>query len=246
MRNAYLNAMKRRKTKKSGQAAKTITPWKYEEQMSFLQVYIESRPTVTNLESPVSPPNSTECLPDTHSEGFDEDATRSPFYNRSPTPQSIRSNSSQSGRRNKTNLQELYDLMKSSHELRLQKTQNKQQDKEMDDSDLFFLSMSKAVKKLPKLEQSKIKLDLHTAISQAEIRFLEAQDQIRRTPIHITRQIISQPQQQGQQSQGHPSTSTPSYPSTSDFCTRTSTAPIETLESEEHNSRLSEYYVQFS
>lgn len=191
MRNAYLNAMKRRKTKKSGQAAKTIIPWKYEEQMSFLQVYVESRPTVTNLESPVSPPVSTESLPDTHSEGFDEDATRSPFYNRSPTPQLIRSNSSQSGRplHNKTNLH-FFDLMKSSHELRLQKIQNKQQDKEMDETDLFFLSMSKAVKKLPKLEQSKIKLDLHTAISQAHIRFLEAQDQIRRTPIHITGRLF--------------------------------------------------------
>lgn len=261
LRNAYVNAMKRRKTK-SGQAAKTITPWKYEEQMSFLKPYMESRPTVTNLkspespESPVSPPNSTESLPDTQSEGFNEDAIRSQFDSRSPTPQSIRSISSQSGKRpirNKTNLHELYDLMKTSHDLRLQKQQNKQLDKEMDETDLFFLSMSKAVKKLPKLEQSKIKLDLHTAISKAEIHFLQAQDQIRRTPIHINSQIISQPQQR-HQSPKHTSTSTPSLPSTSAFSyTRTSTAvaaPMETqtLESEQQNSCLSAYYAnaQFS
>lgn len=83
--------------------------------------------------------------------------------------------------------------MKSSHDLRLQKQQNKQQCKDMDETDLFFLSMSK---ELPKLEQSKIKLDLHSAISQAEIRLLEAQNQVRKTPINVTHHIISPSQQQ--------------------------------------------------
>ncbi|CAF4802567.1 unnamed protein product [Pieris macdunnoughi] len=112
-------------------------------------------------------------------------------------------------------------------------------------------NMSKALKKLPKLEQSKIKLDLHTAISQAEIRILEAQDQIRRMPINVTRQIISQPQQQRLQSPVHTSTSMLSFPSTSTFAyTPTFTAPMEasTLDSEQQDSRLSAYYsdIQFS
>lgn len=102
--------------------------------------------------------------------------------------------------------------MKSSHDLRLQKQQNKQQCKDMDETDLFFLSMSKAIKKLPKLEQSKIKLDLHSAISQAEIRLLEAQNQVRKTPINVTHHIISPPQQQKLQSDVHTSTSMLSYP----------------------------------
>ncbi|CAF4946457.1 unnamed protein product [Pieris macdunnoughi] len=243
LRNAYVNAMKRRKNKKSGQAA--IIPWKYEEQMNFLQTYIESRATVTNLESP---PNSVKS--DINLEESESDTIQSQLDNRSPTPQSSSSNYSRPVR-NKTNLHELYDLMKSSHDLRLQKQQNKLQDKDMDETDLFFFSMSKALKKLPKLEQSKIKLDLHTAISQAEIRILEAQDQIRRMPINVTRQIISQPQQQRLQSPVHTSTSMLSFPSISTFAyTPTFTAPMEasTLDSEQQDSRLSAYYsdIQFS
>ncbi|GBP43078.1 hypothetical protein EVAR_96340_1 [Eumeta japonica] len=59
LRNAYINALKRRKNKKSGQAAVLVTPWKYEEQMSFLQPFIKSRPSTTNL---MAPPDSPECL----------------------------------------------------------------------------------------------------------------------------------------------------------------------------------------
>ncbi|CAG4929415.1 unnamed protein product [Parnassius apollo] len=55
--------------------------------------------------------------------------------------------------------------------------------------------MSKAVKILPKLDQTKIKLDLHTAVSQAEIRKLQTQAQIFRTPINVTHQIVTRPQQ---------------------------------------------------
>lgn len=85
--------------------------------------------------------------------------------------------------------------MKSSQDLRRQK-QNFRQD--MDETDLFFLSMSKELKALPKLEQTKIKLDLHTAISQALIRQLEHRDKILKTPIKITTQrfIQSTPQHQ--------------------------------------------------
>lgn len=128
--------------------------------------------------------------------------------------------------------------MKSSHDLRLQKQQNKQQCKDMDETDLFFLSMSKAIKKLPKLEQSKIKLDLHSAISQAEIRLLEAQNQVRKTPINVTHHIISPPQQQKLQSDVHTSTSMLSYPRrgatqlswsrSSTICSTVSTTPAPT------------------
>lgn len=123
--------------------------------------------------------------------------------------------------------------MKSSHDFRLQKQQNKLQEKEMDKTDMFFLSMSKALKKLPSLDQSKIKLYLHTAIAQAQIRILEAQDRVRRTPINVTRQV--------------------DFPSTSSFSflSPTSIAPMmetPTLEMEQQNSHLAEYYsnVQFS
>ncbi|CAK1590191.1 unnamed protein product [Parnassius mnemosyne] len=87
-------------------------------------------------------------------------------------------------------------MMKSSHDLRIHKHHSKQQEDNMtDETDLFFLSMSKAVKKLPKLDQTKIKLDLHTAVSEAEIRKLQTQAQILRTPINVTHQIVTRPQQ---------------------------------------------------
>ena len=105
--------MKRRKNKKSGQAAKSIIPWKYEKQMIFLQTYIESRATVTHLESP---PNSVES--DINLEESEADTIQSQLDNRSPTPHSSSLNYSRPVR-NKTNLHELYDLMKSSHDLRL-------------------------------------------------------------------------------------------------------------------------------
>ncbi|CAK1590193.1 unnamed protein product [Parnassius mnemosyne] len=69
LRNSYVNALKRRKNKKSGQAAQFIPPWKYEAQMSFLQPFMESRSTTTNLSSP---PES----PEFHSESTQSDNSR--------------------------------------------------------------------------------------------------------------------------------------------------------------------------
>lgn len=130
---------------------------------------MESRSTTTNLSSP---PESPE---------FHSDSTQSD-NSRPATPHTGSSSHSRQPVR-KPNLQDLYDMMKSSHDLRIHKHNSKQQQDDMtDETDLFFLSMSKAVKKLPKLDQTKIKLDLHTAVSQAEIRKLQTQAQILRTP----------------------------------------------------------------
>lgn len=150
--------------------------------MSFLQPYMESRSTTTNLSSP---PESPE---------FHSDSTQSD-NSRPATPHTGSSSHSRQPVR-KPNLQDLYDMMKSSHDLRIHKHNSKQQQDDMtDETDLFFLSMSKAVKKLPKLDQTKIKLDLHTAVSQAEIRKLQTQAQILRTPNNVTHQIVTRPQQ---------------------------------------------------
>ncbi|CAG4936720.1 unnamed protein product [Parnassius apollo] len=143
---------------------------------------MKSRSTTTNLSSP---PES----PEFHSESTQSDNSRP------ATPHTGSSSHSQQPVR-KPNLQDLYDMMKSSHDLRIHKHHSKQQQDNMtDETDLFFLSMSKAVKKLPKLDQTKIKLDLHTAVSQAEIRKLQTQAQILRTPINVTHQIVTRPQQ---------------------------------------------------
>ncbi|GBP30945.1 Transcription factor Adf-1 [Eumeta japonica] len=140
LRNAFASALKRRRNKKSGQAAAALVPWKYEESLSFLLPYMECRSTKTNVTTtPESPPTE---------ESPDESLPESPSTSRSQSQ-----SSSSRGKPNKEpKLQELYDLMKSSQDLRRQK-QNFRQD--MDETDLFFLSMSKELKALPKLEQTK-------------------------------------------------------------------------------------------
>ncbi|GBP68164.1 Transcription factor Adf-1 [Eumeta japonica] len=45
LRNAFASALKRRRNKKSGQAAAALVPWKYEESLSFLLPYMECRST---------------------------------------------------------------------------------------------------------------------------------------------------------------------------------------------------------
>ncbi|XP_059052087.1 transcription factor Adf-1-like [Achroia grisella] len=196
LRNAYINALKRRKNKKSGQAAVLVTPWKYEEQMSFLQPFIKSRPSTTNI---ISSPESTECFePLNLLQNSPEPQSPQSYQSEHclETPHSGTSSHAERSSRMKTNLQDLYDLMKSSHDLRFHKHFSKQQD--MDETDLFFLSMSKALKSLPKLDQTKIKLDLHTAISQAEIRNLHRKEHMiiskeknMITPMTMTHRIIS-------------------------------------------------------
>lgn len=134
----------------------------------------------------MAPPDSPECFESLNLiENSPEPESPQTDY-RPETPQSGTSSNATRSSRNKTNLQDLYDLMKSSHDLRVHKHHSKQQD--MDETDLFFLSMSKALKKLPKLDQTKIKLDLHTAISQAEIRDLQRLEEM-----NVPQQIISQP-----------------------------------------------------
>lgn len=87
----------------------------------------------------------------------------------------------------------------------------------MDETDLFFLSMSKAVKALPKLEQTKIKLDLHKTISDAEIRQISKTEHVLNTPITITSQKIMSPRNQSrdQHPQAIPLCTSPSTSSSS-------------------------------
>lgn len=134
----------------------------------------------------MAPPDSPECFESLNLIENSPEPESPQSDHRPETPQSGTSSHATRSSRNKTNLQDLYDLMKSSHDLRVHKHHSKQQD--MDETDLFFLSMSKALKKLTKLDQTKIKLDLHSAISQAEIRNLQRSEQM-----NVAQQIISQP-----------------------------------------------------
>ncbi|XP_050064846.1 transcription factor Adf-1-like [Aphis gossypii] len=43
LRNCFLNAIRRRRSKTSGQATKNIPPWKYSQQMEFILPFLENR-----------------------------------------------------------------------------------------------------------------------------------------------------------------------------------------------------------
>ncbi|XP_047991826.1 uncharacterized protein LOC125230643 [Leguminivora glycinivorella] len=176
LRNCYNNAMKRRQ-KKSGQAGKKIAPWRFEEQMSFLKPYLQGRPTTGNLKLEVDLDNNTMSSNDSFPflESPTSPASPENIFSRTSTP------ASNASRKRKTSssrhdLGDLLEMMKTSQEIRMK-------EKEMDDLDTFFLSMSKTLKKLPKLDQIRIKMDLLKAISEAEIKQLEAQQNTSKIPI---------------------------------------------------------------
>ncbi|KAH9629001.1 hypothetical protein HF086_007486 [Spodoptera exigua] len=130
---------------------------------------MEMRNTKTNLIPPSSPSTSVETI-------TSELPAESPEVPESPPD--FRT--------------DIYDMMKTQHSLRQQKQQSKL---DLDETDMFFLSMSKAVKALPKLDQTKIKLDLHMAISQAEIRNIEM-ERVVKTPLRIVSQTVVPPSNQ--------------------------------------------------
>ncbi|KAI8426575.1 hypothetical protein MSG28_005361 [Choristoneura fumiferana] len=143
LRNALLSAIKRRKTK-SGQAAKNITAWKYEDQMMFLRPHIKMRTTKPPLSQ-----TSENSPPDYDSESRD---TSTPNVRSSDESQrSLSLKRAVSGTR-KPDIGDIYELMQNNNDMRRERHQFK---RDMDETDLFFLSMSKAVKSLPKLEQTK-------------------------------------------------------------------------------------------
>lgn len=176
LRNCYFNAQKRRKTK-SGQGATKVLKWKYEKEMEFLLPYLETRQTHTNLEQ------LTEELNDgLEADEEDHEATAEPqeehesSVNNPPSVTSFQPDLKKPlPRRNQTSnpAQEMVKIMKENAELRKAKYQNvsKSADQSMlDETDMFYLSMAKTVKRLPPIEQATIRMQLCTMISEAEIR----------------------------------------------------------------------------
>lgn len=46
----------------------------------------------------------------------------------------------------------------------------------LDEMDTFFLSMSKTLKKLPKLDQIKVRTEIYEVVTQAEVQWLQKSD----------------------------------------------------------------------
>ncbi|XP_044762628.1 uncharacterized protein LOC123319767 isoform X3 [Coccinella septempunctata] len=156
---------KRQKTEKNDPSASSTTPYKNDKPIdSMPNVAGDTENNSTLL--PLSPPPY--CLEETPPE--------SPCCSKnSPTPSS-KSSSSPRQKSNKNEPKVSLNAMETAVRI-----PERNSITNMDDTDYFFLSMSKAVKKLPKIEQTKIKLDLQTAISQAEIRSMVHKVEVQNT-----------------------------------------------------------------
>ncbi|CAF4799017.1 unnamed protein product [Pieris macdunnoughi] len=185
LRNCFTNALKRRR-KKSGQAAAKAVRWKLEKQMEFLLPHVERRYTVTNDD------DSTQDNEYLFSE---ESAVSPPPTIRSPTPgtSSLRPSAGASTQKstasftprclsindNDNNVfNEMVNVTNATEEMIQMRSVS-----DMDENDLFFLSMSKQLKKLPKTDQAEIKFQLHKLIYESEMKMLNNREQILNTPI---------------------------------------------------------------
>ncbi|KAI8441133.1 hypothetical protein MSG28_009385 [Choristoneura fumiferana] len=150
LRNCFNNAVKRRliKTNKTG---KRMHPWRYEAQMAFLLPHMQGRINDHNheeiLENPPSPQNVLKY---------------------SPTP----SCSSPPIKRRTISVTDCMDPLQYANVMETLEAAHAHPD--IDDTDHFFLSMSKMAKKLPKMDRIRIQMDLHKAIYEAEMKHLEA------------------------------------------------------------------------
>lgn len=168
-----MSAKKRRQTK-SGQAAKKIAPWKFENEMSFLLPFLEMREVSSNLEKrgrEEDDPDSEHEAVNIEVEEIEEAAqyqqpqekeTQRPPYN-TPTMKS---------RKNQNPALEIVQIMKQNASRRMSRYEESKS-KDLDETDLFYLSMAKTVKRLPALEQAKIRMTLCKLVSEAEIRNIE-------------------------------------------------------------------------
>ncbi|KAF5274627.1 hypothetical protein FQR65_LT13798 [Abscondita terminalis] len=187
LRNAYTNALKRRKTT-SGQAAKKIMKWKFEDQMSFLSPCMEPRTSQNSFESQ----NEVEVLSqrdDNDETHEDEEVDGSPAIDISSTAvPAVPINNENSNvalcrrtpltkKKIEKSMTELVDIMKSNNRLRSQQQSIAQNNRHTDEIDLFFQSLARTVKKLPQEEQVKLKIGLGRMVFEAELRNISSSTQ---------------------------------------------------------------------
>lgn len=195
LRNAYTNALKRRKTT-SGQAVKKIQKWKFEDQMSFLSSYMEPRTSQSIFQSQnehsvesqteESVENRTNDVETRDTENSDEDRAASTSLTSVPEVSTNLNNHDKpnvrgnvhsfsrtptSKKRIEKSMTELVDIMKSNSRIRSQIMRPPEPPAiPHDDLDLFFLSLAKTVKKLPQKEQVRLKMGISNLVFEAEMR----------------------------------------------------------------------------
>nr|CAD7457489.1 unnamed protein product [Timema tahoe] len=192
LRRCFMNALSRRRNKKSGDGATKMPPWKFEQEMSFILPSFSTRRTQSNLqegdelrEEVVETETSTN-----HRSGDDINAFNSEVPSSQDTPQIQQEdhiassnvpyekhvNSQNIGIKRKkrdegdNSIYQMVKIMRENSTLRrIRHEEKKISSLDLDDTDMFFLSLAKTAKTLPPLELAKVKLQVSQAVLQTQI-----------------------------------------------------------------------------
>ncbi|KAL4104285.1 hypothetical protein QTP88_019590 [Uroleucon formosanum] len=197
LRRCFCNARNRRQDKaKSGSIYKKKTSWKFEQKMSYILPFLEKRKTQGNLNKYNLTAEPEDLFEESEAKDIILSQVDKEIKRDAQDDQAIDFNSAfneataieklykplkrvKTQKQNTTPAGQLVKILKKSMALRKRqykenktyKTTSKSTSalENLDDTDLFFLSMSKMTKLLPKLEQSQIKFALSNSVLSAEI-----------------------------------------------------------------------------
>ena len=174
LRRCYINAINRRRNKREVQ--KKISHWKYEQEMSFLLPFINTRKTHEKIKEETFLENQNfeeidysqdqDCVSEKVFVESSEISSR-------PQTEELDPNIQQWDHINK---RELSASSGSESDLKDNRVFNKYKKvEELDETDMFYLSMARMSKTLPLLEQAQIKLQLSNSVLQAQIKINQYQ-----------------------------------------------------------------------
>ena len=178
LRRCFLNALNRRRNKKSGDGAKRMVPWRFDLEMSFLLPSLDTKHTQSNVQMEENVEDvqideqetgelemNTYEIPEGQSNVTHEETSSSSHVD-SHTQGYFPMKRKQ--QRRDSAIQQMVYVIKENSYLRQRRHEEKTTIRDMDETDMFFLSMAKMTKKLPSLEQAKIKLQLSQTVLQAQ------------------------------------------------------------------------------
>ncbi|XP_066595154.1 uncharacterized protein [Prorops nasuta] len=169
LRNCFANAVKRRRSKKWGQGInKNYTPWKYESQMAFLLPFMKERSGRGILSNSIIYGEEMTNGMNKQFDASEDDETHSGLpvgipKIESPTPK----------RRKLDHPRDLTEFFKQSPEdIKDRYSESYLTTQPYDEVDMFYLSMARTIKQLPKIEQARLRMQFCTMVSEVEIKYV--------------------------------------------------------------------------
>nr|CAD7398976.1 unnamed protein product [Timema poppensis] len=190
LRRCFMNALSRRRNKKSGDGATQMPPWRFEQEMSFILPSFSTRKTQSNLQEVDELHKEVVYSPETstnHRSGYYMNYEVSPSQDTPQTSQGDHIASSNVPNEMHVNFQNIANkkkkrdggdndihkmvkIMRENSTLRrIRHEERKVSSLDLDDTDMFFLSLAKTTKTLPPLELAKVKLQVSQAVLQMQI-----------------------------------------------------------------------------